>query len=176
VRQKIKRGEAVQRALARWLSAHHRDARIEQYLRAYVTHPEDAHLCPKAYLEVLHGRRKGSTRAPEADQHARSREHPYAIAGAMALNEYGYRRVTTGVDVLLSASGLVKLRAAVLGSGYVEKFPGSKGLRDTENGVNVDVLLAGEYPGDGKPKPVSFPDPLKWLAAPPVARSYPCPC
>jgi hypothetical protein len=25
--------------------------------------------------------------------------------------------------------------------------------------VNVDVVLAGEYPGDGKPKPVAFPDP-----------------
>lgn len=25
--------------------------------------------------------------------------------------------------------------------------------------MNVDVVLAGEYPGDGKPKPVVFPDP-----------------
>ena len=47
----------------------------------------------------------------------------------------------------------------VLGLGYVEKFPGSRGLRDTEAGVGIDVLLAGEYPGDGKPKPVAFPDP-----------------
>ena len=46
-----------------------------------------------------------------------------------------------------------------LGRGYVEKFPGSKGLRDTEHGVSIDVLLAGEYPGDGKPKPIRFPDP-----------------
>src|SRR5262249_44084186 len=46
-----------------------------------------------------------------------------------------------------------------LGRGYVEKFPGSRGMRDTENGVAIDVLIAGEYPGDGKPKPVRFPDP-----------------
>ncbi len=84
---------------------------------------------------------------------------PYAILGAMALNEWGYRRVTVDVDVLLTAGGLRILREAVLGRGYVEKFPGSRGLRDPENGVNVDVVIAGEYPGDGKEKPVVFPDP-----------------
>ena len=41
----------------------------------------------------------------------------------------------------------------------MEKFPGSRGLRDTQAGVDIDVLLAGEYPGDGRPKPVVFPDP-----------------
>jgi hypothetical protein len=86
---------------------------------------------------------------------------PYAIIGAMALNEWGYRRVTVDVDVLLSADGLRALRAAALGLGYVEKFPGSRGLRDTEAGVNIDVVLAGDYPGDGKPKPVKFPDPVE---------------
>jgi hypothetical protein len=86
---------------------------------------------------------------------------PYAIAGAMALNEYGYRRVTVDVDVLLTARGLATLKARVLGRGYVEKFPGSRGLRDTEHNVTIDVLLAGDYPGDGKPKPVQFPDPAE---------------
>ena len=41
----------------------------------------------------------------------------------------------------------------------MEKFPGSKGLRDTENDVDIDVLVAGDFPGDGLPKPVSFPEP-----------------
>jgi hypothetical protein len=86
---------------------------------------------------------------------------PYAVIGAMALNEWGYRRVTVDVDILLSADGLRALRAEVLGRGYVEKFPGSRGLRDTETSVNIDVVLAGEYPGDGKPKPVVFPDPAE---------------
>lgn len=86
---------------------------------------------------------------------------PYAIAGAMALNEYGYVRVTTDVDVLLTSEGLGDLKKRVLGRGYLEKFPGSKGLRDTENGVTIDILLAGEYPGDGKPKAVRFPDPAE---------------
>src|SRR5207247_9772336 len=84
---------------------------------------------------------------------------PYALVGAMALNEYGYRRVTVDVDILLTREGLEAFKRAHLGREYLEKFPGSRGMRDTENGVNIDVVLAGEYPGDGKPKPVAFPDP-----------------
>jgi hypothetical protein len=84
---------------------------------------------------------------------------PYAIAGAMALNAYGYERVTTDVDVLLTREGLARFKERFVGLGYVEKFPGSKGLRDATNNVAIDVLLAGEFPGDGKEKPVRFPDP-----------------
>jgi hypothetical protein len=83
----------------------------------------------------------------------------YAIAGAMALNEYGYRRVTSDVDVLMTRESLQRFKDRWLGRGYVEKFPGSRGLRDTEHGVGIDVLVTGDYPGDGKPKPVQFPDP-----------------
>lgn len=84
---------------------------------------------------------------------------PYAIIGAMALNEYGYRRVTVDVDLLLTSEGLATFKRAHLGRGYLEKFPGSKGMRDTEYDVTIDVVITGEYPGDGKPKPVCFPDP-----------------
>jgi hypothetical protein len=86
---------------------------------------------------------------------------PYAIIGAMALNEFGYRRVTVDVDVLLTPDGLEAFKARHLGRGYVEKFPGSRGVRDAEHGVDIDVVLAGSYPGDGKPKPVAFPDPAE---------------
>jgi hypothetical protein len=84
---------------------------------------------------------------------------PYAVVGAMALNEYGYRRVTVDVDILLTAQGLESLKERAVGRGYAEQFPGSRGLRDVEHGVPIDVLIAGEYPGDGRPKPVQFPDP-----------------
>jgi hypothetical protein len=84
---------------------------------------------------------------------------PYAIIGAMALNEYGYQRTTVDVDVLLTPEGLAVFRERWLGRGYAEKFPGSRGLRDTECGVDIDVVLTGGFPGDGKPKPVAFPDP-----------------
>jgi hypothetical protein len=79
----------------------------------------------------------------------------------MALNEYGYRRATSDVDVLLTREGLTRLKQRLVGRGYVEKFAGSKGLRDTAHNVEIDVVLAGEFPGDGKPKPVSFPDPAQ---------------
>ena len=85
----------------------------------------------------------------------------YAIVGAMALNEHGYRRATEDVDVLLNRAGLLRFKERHLGLGYVERFPGSKGLKDTENRVNIDVLLAGDYPGDGRPGPIPFPDPAE---------------
>ena len=84
---------------------------------------------------------------------------PYAVAGAMALNAHGYERVTSDVDVLLTRDGLARFKEAHLGRGYIEKFPGSKGVRDTENAVTIDVLISGDFPGDGRPKPVAFPDP-----------------
>ena len=84
---------------------------------------------------------------------------PYAIIGALALNAYGYLRATVDVDVLLTEDGLNRLKEACLGRGYLEKFPGSKGMRDTANRVDIDIVLAGDYPGDGREKPVSFPDP-----------------
>ncbi len=85
---------------------------------------------------------------------------PYAIAGVMALGAHGYERMTTDVDVLVTGDGLARFKTAYLGRGYVEKFPGSRELRDTENGVPINVLIAGQYPGDGLPKPMVFPDPV----------------
>lgn len=84
---------------------------------------------------------------------------PYAIAGAMAVNLHGHRRETADVDVLLTAEGLRAFKEHRLGRGWVERFPGSKNMRDVRNNVKIDVLIAGQYPGDGKPKPVRFPDP-----------------
>lgn len=84
---------------------------------------------------------------------------PYSIAGALAANAHGHVRTTADVDVLLTPEGLVRFKERWLGRGWVETFPGSKGMRDTETGVKIDVLLSGDYPGDGLPKPVVFPDP-----------------
>jgi hypothetical protein len=38
-------------------------------------------------------------------------------------------------------------------------FAGSRSLRDIETGVRIEFLVSGEYPGDGKPKPVAFSEP-----------------
>ena len=70
---------------------------------------------------------------------------PYAIAGAMALGAHGYERVTVDVDVLLTREGLARFKREELGRGYAENFPGNKGLRDTEHGVSIGVLIAGEF-------------------------------
>ena len=84
---------------------------------------------------------------------------PFAIAGAMAANAHGHKRTTADVDVLLRQEDLQRFKQQWLGRGWVEKFEGSKGFRDTTNNVTIDVLIVGDYPGDGLPKPVAFPDP-----------------
>lgn len=84
----------------------------------------------------------------------------YALAGGMALVLHGYRRETVDVDVLLSKEGRALFTETLVGRGYIPLFPGAKkAFRDAETGVEIDILTEGEYPGDGKPKPVSFPDP-----------------
>jgi len=84
----------------------------------------------------------------------------YAIAGGLAVAAHGHVRLTVDVDVLLTEEGLREFKQHRLGRGWVERFPGSRGLRDTEVGVDIDVLLTGGFPGDGKPKEVCFPDPV----------------
>jgi hypothetical protein len=85
---------------------------------------------------------------------------PYALVGALAMGPHGFNRVTVDIDVLLTAQGLEAFRSRYLGLGYVPAFPGAKkALRATDTGVRIDIILTGEYPGDGLPKPVRFPDP-----------------
>jgi hypothetical protein len=84
---------------------------------------------------------------------------PYAVVGAMALEAHGFRRLTIDVDILVSREGLDTIHEKLDGLGYVPPFPGSKNLRDTEHGVRIEFLVAGQFPGDGKPKPVVFPQP-----------------
>ena len=84
----------------------------------------------------------------------------YAIIGGMALTLHGFVRPTEDVDLLLTPAGLEKFRAEMVGRGYVPVFAGArKHFRDTETGVKVEIITTGEYPGDGKPKAVVFPDP-----------------
>ena len=84
---------------------------------------------------------------------------PYAIVGGMAVVTHGYARTTVDVDVLLRPDDLVRVHAALDGLGFRPPFAGSRDLRDTETGVRIEFLVAGDFPGDGRPKPVSFPDP-----------------
>lgn len=84
---------------------------------------------------------------------------PHAVVGGMALVLHGFERTTVDVDLLVTEEGLRAAHEALEGLGYVAPFAGSKNLRDAETGVRIEFLVAGNYPGDGKPKPVAFPDP-----------------
>ena len=83
----------------------------------------------------------------------------YVVVGGMAMFQHGYRRFTEDVDLLVTREGLKEIHQKLEGLGYRCPFQGSKNLRDTEHGVKVEFLLTGEFPGDGKPKPVAFPTP-----------------
>jgi hypothetical protein len=87
-------------------------------------------------------------------------EIAYALVGSLALGEHGYVRMTEDIDVLLTPAGWERFRERLLGRGYVATHPGAlRSFRDTESGVRIEILISGEFPGDGKPKAVSFPDP-----------------
>jgi len=83
----------------------------------------------------------------------------FAVAGALAVGEHGHLRLTVDVDLVVTLQGLQQFKDRWLGRGYVEKFPGSRGVRDGETGVAVDFLVTGEFPGDERPKSVRFPAP-----------------
>ena len=84
---------------------------------------------------------------------------PYAVVGGMAMFQHGYRRFTEDVDILVTRQSLNEIHSKLEGLGYVRPFANSKNLRDTESGVKIEFLISGDFPGDGKPKPVAFPDP-----------------
>jgi hypothetical protein len=82
----------------------------------------------------------------------------YAVIGGMALVAHGYRRFTEDVDILMTPEMLRTFRDCLVGRGYLPAFTGAtKSFRDTQTGVRIKIVTAGEYPGDGNPKPVSFP-------------------
>ncbi len=84
----------------------------------------------------------------------------YSVIGAVALNNHGYRRFTEDIDLLLSKEGLEKFQNELVGLGYRPAFEGAKKkFRTTEENVTVEIITSGEFPGDGKPKPVQFPEP-----------------
>lgn len=84
----------------------------------------------------------------------------YSVIGAVALNQHGYRRFTEDIDLLLTREGLEKFQNELVGLGYRPAFEGAtKKFRTTQENVTVEMMTTGEFPGDGKPKPVVFPHP-----------------
>ena len=85
----------------------------------------------------------------------------YAVMGGMALFEHGYERFTDDIDLLVTPEGLGAIHDHVEALGCVRPFPDRRQIWDAETGVRVDFFVTGTYPGDGKPKPVAFPDPAE---------------
>jgi len=60
----------------------------------------------------------------------------------------------------LTREGLEKFQKELVGLGYRPAFEGAtKKFRTTKEKVTVEIITAGEFPGDGKPKTVIFPNP-----------------
>jgi hypothetical protein len=84
----------------------------------------------------------------------------YVVIGAVALNQHGYRRFTEDIKLLLTKEGVTRFHEELVGLGNRPTFEGSrKQFRAAEGNVRVEIVTTGEYPGDGLPKPVRFPDP-----------------
>ena len=84
---------------------------------------------------------------------------PYAVVGGMAMFAHGFRRFTEDVDLLVTPESMEVIRERLDGLGFVRPAGTRTKLRDTDTRVLIEFLITGGYPGDGKPKPVAFPDP-----------------
>lgn len=88
------------------------------------------------------------------------RKIDYTVIGAVALNQHGYQRFTQDIDILLTKDGLARFREELVGRGYRPAFEGATRMfRTTDEGVTVEFVTTGEFPGDGRPKPIQFPEP-----------------
>ena len=83
----------------------------------------------------------------------------YAIVGGMAINAHGYERMTKDVDVLLTRQGLTEFRRLFVPKDYSPAPHLPRRFVDRKNRRTVDILVAGLFPGSGRPGPIAFPDP-----------------
>jgi len=85
----------------------------------------------------------------------------FELVGGYALVLHGVRRFTEDIDILVRPEGLARVREELIGAGYVTVPGSTRCIRDAQSGVRIDFVLSGEFPGDGKPKAVAFPDPTE---------------
>lgn len=94
-------------------------------------------------------------------KHLDKAQIPYAIMGGMAVKAHKHVRMTDDLDVLLTPEGFAELRKRLVPKKY-QGLPGRpRRLVDQTNGVTVDCLLTGHFPGSGQLGPISFPDPTQ---------------
>jgi hypothetical protein len=83
----------------------------------------------------------------------------HAIIGGLAVYAHGHRRLTVDVDILLTADGLEAFKRGIVPKGYDPVPNRPRRFVDRKNGVTIDVLVTGRFPGSGRPGPIAFPDP-----------------
>jgi len=95
----------------------------------------------------------------------KSHDIDYVVIGGVALFAHGYRRVTNNIDIVLTAEGLSRFVIPVSGRApqtlcnYDPDITSNKRVRSVPNGISIKIMTTGEYPGDGKAKSISMPDP-----------------
>jgi hypothetical protein len=131
-----------------------------------VTHPknlERERSVPEAYAEGLRyfmGEGTINKTLQRLAYDLEQRGIDYMIIGAIALLAHGYPRFTEDIDLVMTSEDLQKFHDELIGFGYTPAFSGAKKrLRSTTDGVPIEVMTTGEFPGDGKPKPVRMPRP-----------------
>jgi hypothetical protein len=85
---------------------------------------------------------------------------PHAIVGGMAVNAHGYIRTTADVDFLLTKIGLAMFRKEYVPAEFEPVAGHPRRFVDRATGVTVDILVTGLFPGNGKPGPIAYPDPI----------------
>jgi hypothetical protein len=83
----------------------------------------------------------------------------HAVMGGMAVYVHGYRRYTDDVDVLVTPEGLEAFRSQFVPKFYEPVEGKKRRFVDRTNGVTVDLVVAGHFPGFRKAGPITFPDP-----------------
>jgi hypothetical protein len=133
-----------------------------------VTHPknlERERSVPEAYAEGLRyfmGEGTINKTLTRLASDLQQRGIDYMVIGAIALLAHGYPRFTEDIDLVMTSDGLQKFHDELVGLGYTPAFSGAKKrLRSTTDNVPIEVMTTGEFPGDGKPKPVSMPRPAE---------------
>lgn len=119
----------------------------------------DTGACVRESSEFLAGRGEVRRTLVRFAQRLEEEGIPYAVMGAMALNAHGFERVTTDLDVVLTSGDRARVHELLSGRGFLPPFEASRNLRDTTNGVKIDLVRAGDFAGNDDPKPIRFPDP-----------------
>jgi hypothetical protein len=85
----------------------------------------------------------------------------YAVTGDLAMFFHGLERDAENLELLVSRESVSEIHQRVSGVDFAPAPLGSKDILDKANRVAVKFVVAGDFPGDGRRKPVAYPDPIE---------------